>query len=442
MMDPNLPVAERLVQLLKHLGIDRAHVAGAVPGDWRSLATSHADRLASLSLVCPTGFDPSAVASMASRVLVFHGDRGPTAERVRAGVARVPEAELVTLADYAGLPFADVAAERGNEIGPRLLTFVERLDQKRPTSSVALAPGSGEVAGISYRIEGSGPPLVLLPLSLAPSQWDPLLPRLREHFCTIALGGPHLGIMPILEGRGQAPGYLRIVRNVLQEVTLRPAEKVLDAGCGSGVIARWLAQHTQRAHPITAVDINRYLLREAGDLVRRDGLADVITLREGNAAALPFADNSFDVALSVTVMEEGDADRMLAELVRVTKPGGRVAAIVRGDDCPALLTLPLRPEVHAKAARAVAAGVVERGCADGTLYRRFHTAGLIQVQSLPQLAVYDDVGSVMVRYYQSRVLSALTPEEVDEWRAAVAQAEAPGAFVLGVPHHCAVGTKS
>jgi len=118
-----------------------------------------------------------------------------------------------------------------------------------------------------------------------------------------------------------------------------------------------------------------------------------------------------------------------------------VAAIVRGDDCPALLTLPLRAEVHAKAARAVAAGVVERGCADGTLYRRFHTAGLIQLQSLPQLAVYDDARSVMALYYQSRILSAVTPDEAEEWRVAVTQAEVQGAFVLGVPHHCAIGTK-
>lgn len=398
MTDPSLPVVERLVQLLQHLGIERAHVAGAVPGDWRSLATSYADRLVSLNLVCPTAFDPSAVSSIPSRVLVFHGDRGPTAERVRAGVARVPEAVLVTLADYSGLPFADVAAERGDEIGPRLLTFVQGLDQKHPTSSVTLGPGKGEVAGISYRIEGSGPPLVLLPLSLAPSQWDPLLPHLREHFCIIVLSGPHLGIMPILEGRGQAPGYLRIVRNVLQEVALRPGEKVLEAGCGSGIIARWLAQHTQRAHPITAVDINRYLLSEANTLVRKGGLQDIITLQEGNAEALPFGENSFDVALSVTVMEEGDADGMLTELVRVTKPGGRVAAIVRGDDCPALLTLPLRAEVHAKAARAVAAGVVDRGCADGSLYRRFHAAGLIQIQRLPQFAVYDDARSVMASW--------------------------------------------
>lgn len=441
MTDPNLPVAERLLQLLQHLGIQRAHLAGAVPGDWRGFATSYADRLASLSLVCPTGFDPSAISSITSRVLVFHGDRGPTAERVRAAVARVPETTLVTLADYPGLPFADVAVERGETIGSALLNFMQRLDQKHPTSSVTLRPGIGEAAGISYRIEGSGAPLVLLPLSLAPSQWDPLLLRLREHFCTIALGGPYLGIMPILEGRGQAPGYVRIVRNVLQEVALRSSEKILDVGCGSGVMDRWLAEHTQRAHAITAVDINRYLLREAEALVRKAGMQDIITLQEGNAEALPFGDNRFDVTLSFTVMEEGDADGMLTELVRVTKPGGRVAAIVRGDDCPALLTLPLRAELHAKAARAVAAGVVERGCADGSLYRRFRTAGMIQVQKMPQLAVYDDALSVMAQYYQSRILSAITPDEAEDWRAAVTQAEAQGAFVLAVPHHCAVGTK-
>ncbi len=440
--EAHVPVVDRILQLLKHLGIERAHIAGAVPGDWRGLATTHAARLASLSLVCPTGFDPEHCVVMASRVLVFHGDRGPTAERVRAAVARLPDATLVTLADYPGLLFADMAAERREEIGPGLLEFLRRMEEKEPSGARALAPGAGEVAGLSYRIQGSGPPLVLLPLALAPSQWEPLLPQLSQYFCTIALGGPHLGIIPVLEGRGQSLGYVRMVRNVLQEVALRPGEVILDAGCGSGVMDRWLAQHTNRAHAITGVDINRYLLREAETLVRKAGLQDLITFQEGNAEALPFREANFDVALSLTVMEEGDADRMLAELVRVTKPGGRVAAIVRGEDCPALLTLPLRAEVQAKAARAVGlAGVVERGCADASLYQRFHAAALMQVRKFPYLAVYDDAQSIMAQYYQSRIVSALTSDEAAEWRAAVTQAAAQGAFVLAVPHHCAIGTK-
>ena len=40
----------------------------------------------------------------------------------------------------------------------------------------------GEVEGITYRAEGSGPPLLLFPLDLAPSQWDPLLAELTARF--------------------------------------------------------------------------------------------------------------------------------------------------------------------------------------------------------------------------------------------------------------------
>jgi ubiquinone/menaquinone biosynthesis C-methylase UbiE len=377
---------------------------------------------------------------MASRVLVVCGDRGPLADRVRVLAGQIPEAATVTLPDYPGLPFSDTALERRDKLSVALFDFL-RCMEANAGSAVALSHESGDLAGISYRVQGSGPPLVLLPLALAPSQWEPLLPELSQHFATVTLSGPHLGYMPILEGRGQAVGYLRIVRNLLEEVALRPGEVILDAGCGSGVLDRWLAEYTNRAHTITAVDINRYLLREAEMLVRKNGLEHIITLKEGSAEALPFPENHFDVSLSLTVMEEGNADRMLAELTRVTKPGGRIAAIVRADDCPALLTPRLRPEIEAKAVRAVAAGVVEGGCADASLYRRFHLARLVSVRKFPQLAVYDESDVVMAGFYQSRIMSVLNPGEVEEWRAATTKAQDERSFVVAVPHHCAVGTK-
>ena len=438
---PPLRIPDRLRELLRHLGMDRVHVAGSMPGDWRDFAAASPGHIASLSLVCPTGFDAEAVSAIGSRLLVFHGDRSPTAERVSPAVRRVSGATLVTLDGYPGVPFADLAAERGDEIGPALLDFLERIERQSPSAVATVSPGAGKIAGLSYRITGSGPPLLLLPLALAPSQWEPLLPQLNERFCTIRLSGPHLGYMPILEGRGQAPGYMRIVQNLLEEVALRPGETILDVGCGPGAMARWLAQHTRGAHAITAVDINPYLLQEAAALVRKAEMQDVITLQEGNAEALPFPENSFDVTLSLTVLEEGNADRMLAELLRVTRPGGRVAAIVRGDDWPALFAFPLGAEVQAKAARAVSAGSAEGGCADVSLYQRFHAADLQQVRKLPHLAVYDDAQSVMAQFYQSRILSALTPGEAIAWQSAVAQAETQGAFMLSVPHHCAVGVK-
>ena len=135
----------------------------------------------------------------------------------------------------------------------------------------------------------------------------------------------------------------------MDENQLQPSELVLDVGCGTGGLDRWLAHHTSGANPIMGVDISRYLLREAEGLARREGLEDVIEFREASADALPFPDNGFDVSMSFTVISAVDADLMLSEMVRVTRPSGRVAVLTRGDDRPKIINLPLQPELKTKA---------------------------------------------------------------------------------------------
>jgi SAM-dependent methyltransferase len=297
------------------------------------------------------------------------------------------------------------------------------------------------MAGISYRIRGAGPPLVLLPLALAPSQWEPLIATLSARCCTISLGGPLLGVVGILEGRGRS-NYLAIIQNVLDVVGIHPDEVVLEVGGGSGVVLREIARRSAGANRIIDVDISPYLLREAASLAKQAGLADRITFKEGSAEAIPLADNSVDVALSFTVMEEGDADRMLAELVRVTKPGGRVAAIVRAIDMPSWANAALSPAVRAKADKPGMVGTAAAaGCADATLYRRFHAAGLTGLKCFPQFRSATPVEVSFVTNVKQGILAALTAEEGAEWRAAVAQAEADGTFFIASALHCAVGTK-
>jgi SAM-dependent methyltransferase len=151
---------------------------------------------------------------------------------------------------------------------------------------------------------GSGPPLLLLPLLLAPSQWEPLAPALSEHYCTIALGGAFLGSVAVLEARGRGI-YLGMIRTLLDIARIRPGEVVLEVGCGSGVVMREIALRTNR---LLGLDMSPYLLREARALAERKGCADAIEFREGRAEALPFPDSSIDVALACTILEEGDAD--------------------------------------------------------------------------------------------------------------------------------------
>jgi hypothetical protein len=318
-------VEANLLALFQALGIDRVHIAAGGPPvltDWYGLAIHHPERIASLTLPSPPILDTAALSGMASRLLILAGDQGASAQGATKLLADLPNATSLFLRGYEWLPWSDAIADHGSEIGAAMLGFLRR----HPIPPATLAEGEGETAGITYRIRGAGPPLILMPLSLAPSQWEPLIPRLSEYYCTISLGGPLLGIVGTLEARGRS-NFLAMMRNVLDVAGIRPGEVVLEVGGGSGVVVREIARRTQGANRIIDVDINPYLLREAASLAKQAGFSNEISFKEGHAEAIPLPDSSVDVALSFTVMEEGDADQMLAELVRVTKLGGRVAVI-------------------------------------------------------------------------------------------------------------------
>jgi SAM-dependent methyltransferase len=437
-----LPVEERLVQLLQHLGTARAHVAARGVGDWGGLAARHPDCIASLTLICPRGMDPGTLATLAPRLLVLAGDQGRPDALTRQAVANLQAATLITLRDYVSPTiYADVVADRSADIGAAMIDFLARMDQVQGTRTVALPRGEGEVAGISYHIHGSGPPLVLLPLGMAASQWEPLVPRLSERWCALTLGGAYLGMIGSLEARGRTAGYLGVVRRLIEEAELRPGETVLEVGCGTGVLDRWLARHTGRANHIVGMDISRYVLREATALARREGLEGVVEFREGSAEALPFPENSFDVVMSSTVIQRVNADRMLREMVRVTKPGGRVAVVGHAHDMPRWVNLALPAELKAKVEAPGWASDRghQLGCDDASLYQRLHQAGLTQIKKFPQFAAFDERSRLQTM--QGEILPTLPPDAVQEWRNAVAQAEAAGTFFIATPFHCAVGTK-
>src|SRR3989475_6279337 len=306
--DSKSPVDQRLVQLFRHVGLDRTHIAARVTADWRGLAATCPETIASLTLVCPTGLDATPLGALASRVLVLTGDQGTPAEAIAKAMAAHPEALILTLNDYYGHPRADLLTDRAEDIGAAMLDFLACMDQLHTAKPVRLPAQEGELDGISYRIQGAGAPLVLLPLGLAASQWEPLLPRLNAQYCTLTLGGAILGSVASLEARGRSTGYLGVVRNLIAEMHLQPGETVLDVGCGSGVLDRWLARHTGGGHRIVAVDIHPTLLRQAAALATKEGLAGPIEVRRGKAETPPLPGRGLDVAVSAAFMELPDAD--------------------------------------------------------------------------------------------------------------------------------------
>jgi SAM-dependent methyltransferase len=278
---------------------------------------------------------------------------------------------------------------------------------------------------------------------VASPQWEPVLPALAAKYCTISLGGPRLGVVGTLEARGRS-AYLTVVRNVLDVAAIRPGEIVLEVGGGSGVVLREIARRTGGVSRIIDVDVNPYLLREAGALTEQAGFAGCVEFHRGSAEAIPLPDGSVDVALSFTVLEEGDADRMLAELVRVTRPGGRVAAIVRAVDMPAWVSVPLSANILAKAEqqRGMAnGGVAAAGCGDRSLYRRMRAAGLTELTCFPQFAVLGPEEIARQTIAKQRILASLTAAEARDWEDATARAEADGTFFIAAAYHCGVGAK-
>jgi ubiquinone/menaquinone biosynthesis C-methylase UbiE len=432
-----IPVEKRIHQLLQHLGIQRAHFATRGLGDLTGLAVQHPELFASLTLVCPALPNRDVLEPLAYRLLVFGGD---TSEWDDLGqfVDTLPGATLGTLHKWE--PWSDLVARHTESMRTTMLPF---LAASTPADMVEITASDGErgaVANISYHIQGAGPPLVLLPLGLIPSQWDSLMPTLIEEYCTITLGGGELGITALLEKRGTMTGYLAMIRSLVQEAGIRPGDAILEVGCGTGAIDRWLSRYTEGKNPITGVDINGYLLREAANLVRLEGLDGAIQLEEGNAEDLPYDDDSYDVTMAVTVMEEVDADKMLAEMIRVTRPGGRVAVIVRAADIPFYINMPLGDALKAKVEDPtfwVSAG--RRGCADAGLYRRFQEANLIGVKMFPHLVTFDKPWAL--DFVQASLKPHFDQAEAAEWHSARALAEAEGTFLWSYPHHCAIGTK-
>ena len=93
-IERDLSTADRIVQVLHHLGIKRAHIAARIPGDWQGLASSHPEAIASLTLVGPLGMDPALLRQLAPRLLVIAGAQGPPADLVQQVIAGLAGATL------------------------------------------------------------------------------------------------------------------------------------------------------------------------------------------------------------------------------------------------------------------------------------------------------------------------------------------------------------
>jgi SAM-dependent methyltransferase len=227
-------------------------------------------------------------------------------------------------------------------------------------------------------------------------------------------------------------------RHLMDVMEPRADGRILDVGCGSGALDRLLAARLGPAARIDAIDVNSFLLREAAELASESG--DRITFTQGSALKLPFPAETFDCVFSVTVLEECDANRAIAEMIRVARPGARIGIVVRAIDLAQWWNLELPAAIRAKA-NIPSQSVGPGGVADASLYARMHNAGLVDLCAFPTLVTLDQPEGPIWRYREDDVLSRLSPEDAIAWLDAREKAARHGVLVQAHALHCAVGTK-
>lgn len=142
------------------------------------------------------------------------------------------------------------------------------------------------------------------------------LPNVYERFWRPAVSRFFLGI--------SGPSAAKERRMALEMMEVRQGDQVIDVGCGPGNYTRHLAEAAGDGLTI-GLDASEAMVAAAA----RQGGRENLAYMRGDACALPFEDESFDVACSVGVIHMIDTPMVaLGEMVRVLAPGGRLVVLV------------------------------------------------------------------------------------------------------------------
>lgn len=116
--------------------------------------------------------------------------------------------------------------------------------------------------------------------------------------------------------------FLSMAAHLVDAAGVDADDRVLDVACGTGNVAITAAR---RGATATGLDITPAMLEDARENATLAGV-EAVDWEEGDATDLPFADDAFDVTLScVGHMFANPPEAAATELLRVTRPGGRIA---------------------------------------------------------------------------------------------------------------------
>ena len=215
-------------------------------------------------------------------------------------------------------------------------------------------------------------------------------------------------------------------------------DRVLDVGCGSGVVTRELSRRVGPSGRAVGIDPSPAFLAIARELALAEGLGGRVEFQEGGALALPFADGTFDAAIAVTALSHTPgAEGAIPEMARVVRQGGRMAVFDLDTDMTSI-THPDRALT-----RRIVAAASDATAVDGWLSRRlpllFARAGLQDVRVRGFFPLETDprgfYAGMMERAVDTAVTTgAITDVERLGWLDALRAEQAHGPVIAGRLH--------
>ena len=135
-------------------------------------------------------------------------------------------------------------------------------------------------------------------------------------------------------------------RKTVRALELGPSHRVLDLATGTGDLAIQVAQ-TEPSVTVVGLDPSSKMLDVGRAKVLRGTLEKRVELVQGDAQALPFADDSFNsVCIAFGIRNVPDRAQALREMARVTRPGGRIAILELSEPRTGLLGAFARFHIH------------------------------------------------------------------------------------------------
>lgn len=260
------------------------------------------------------------------------------------------------------------------------------------------------------------------------------------HFTSVDQTADPAFFLKFLDEANKLPGAIAWKPIILDSLRLQPGAHVLDIGCGVGADAFDLADRVGPSGHVTGVDVSASLITEASR--RAVGRNLPVTFEVGDGQALRFVDHTFDaVRTERMLMHVLDPQQALAEMIRVLRPGGRMA--VHDFDWETQFCDSPYKDVTRKIALSFCDGI-KNGWIGRCLPRLFKERGMTGVSvSFHTITVTYDFLQLLLGGHIARVVRAgdLSEREANLWWTYLARADAQGTFLYGFTAFVVSGIK-